>query len=294
MTLPESSNGAATADRDNGASTSAAVADAIAAAEVRDDAGAHRDREAALRDRLAEAADAQIQEFERSSALDNGGAANGDGLVARAVRDRERAAADRAGAATQRAAAARDRVRAARDRQLAASDRAYAAAELAAAGLDDLTGALRRGVGLTAVEREIARAHRTGEPLVLAFVDVDGLKAVNDFHGHVAGDRLLQRAAHLIKDHLRPYDVTVRVGGDEFVCCLYGVTSAGVRPRFRQVRDDLGVGRDAGSVSVGLADLEPGDSLDDLMERADAALLATRGRTDSRSRPVRRSRRPST
>jgi len=288
MSLPDASNGDAAAS--DGADTFAAVANAIAAAEARDYAADQRDREAALRDWLADAADLQIQESEGSSALGNGGPANGDGLAARAARDRERAAADRAGAAAQRAAAARDREHAARDRELAAADRAQAAAERASAGIDDLTGALRRGVGLTAVEREVARAHRTGEQLVLAFVDVDGLKEINDVEGHVAGDRLLQRAAHLITEHLRPYDITVRVGGDEFVCSLYGARSAGVRARFRQVRDDLAVGHDAGSVSVGLAELEPGDSLDDLISRADAALLAARGRESRRSR---RSGRPS-
>ena len=160
-----------------------------ALARARDETGAVRDEEAALRDRLADAADAQVDEHER-----NGGEACGvrSGYVIRAARDRERAAADRAGAATQRAAAARDREFAARDRELAAADRAHAAAEIAAAGVDEMTGALRRGVGLASLRREVARAHRNGEPLVLAFVDVDGLKAVNDTRGHHAGDLLLE------------------------------------------------------------------------------------------------------
>src|SRR5215213_6767825 len=188
-----------------------------ALASSRDRAGSRRDYEAALRDRLAEAADAQISELALSDGLATDMPASRDALVVRVARDRERAAADRAGAAEQRAAAARDREQAAIDRQLAAADREQAAAELAAAGVDDLTGALRRGVGLTAVQREVARAHRTGEPLVVAFIDVDGLKQVNDTRGHLAGDRLLQRVVELIQTHLRPYDVIVRVGGDEFV-----------------------------------------------------------------------------
>jgi diguanylate cyclase (GGDEF)-like protein len=269
-----------------------AVPDTEAEGQMRDRDAAQRDREAVLRDRLADSADTQIEEFERGSASGNGASSNGNGLAVHAARERERAAADRAGASAQRAAAARDREDAARDRQLAAADRATAAAELAAAGVDELTGALRRGVGFIAVQREIARAHRTSEPLVLAFIDVDGLKAVNDFQGHLAGDRLLVRVAGLLRDKLRPYDVTVRVGGDEFVCSLYGVRSADVRGRFRQVREELAIGRDSGSVSVGLADLEPGDSLDDLVGRADAALLAARGRSSSRPRRFRRARRP--
>jgi diguanylate cyclase (GGDEF)-like protein len=260
-----------------------------ALARLRDQRGARRDRDAALRDRLADAADDQIEAFE------HGGNGNGSGrqlaaeaMVIRAARDRERAAVDRASAAAQRAAAARDREEAARDRELAAADRAHAAAELATAGVDDLTGALRRGVGLTSVQREVDRAHRTGEPLVVVFVDVDGLKRVNDTRGHNAGDALLHRTVELIKTHLRPYDITVRVGGDEFVCSLYGVRRAAVDERLALVSADLAAGPGGGSISVGVAELEPGDSLDEVVGRADAALLAKRGMRRSGLRRFRR------
>ena len=83
----------------------------------------------------------------------------------------------------QREAAARDRERAAEDRRLAARDRAAAAGELALEGADYLTGALRRRVGLAAIQRELDRTRRTGERLVVAFVDVNGLKAINDKQG---------------------------------------------------------------------------------------------------------------
>jgi diguanylate cyclase (GGDEF)-like protein len=135
-----------------------------------------------------------------------------------------------------------------------------------------LTGALRRGVGLAAVQRELERAHRTQDRLVVAFVDLDGLKAINDSSGHAAGDRLLERAAKLIMKHLRPYDVVVRVGGDEFVCSLNGIDVDAVRERFRLVSADLATGPDAGSISVGLDELTAGDSVDDVVNRADAAL----------------------
>ena len=242
-------------------------------ARVRDQSGAQRDREATLRDRLADAADVQIEDSEHTG---NDRALKGEAFVVRAARDRERAADDRANAAAQRAAAARDREHASHDRELAAADRAHAAAELATAGIDDLTGALRRGVGLASLEREVARAHRTGERLVVAFIDVDGLKHVNDTRGHGEGDLLLQRAGELIKAHLRPYDVIVRIGGDEFVSSLSGVTRAAVGDRLALVSADLASGPGGGSISVGLADLEPGDSLDEVIGRADAALLATR------------------
>jgi diguanylate cyclase (GGDEF)-like protein len=192
------------------------------------------------------------------------------------------------GAAMQRVAAALDREHAISDRRLAASDREHAAAERSAAGADELTGVLRRGVGLAAVQRAIERAHRTNGPLVLAFVDVDGLKALNDSSGHPAGDRLLRRTAELITTHLRPYDVVVRVGGDEFVCSLHGIGTDAVRERFELVSADLTAAPEAGSISVGLAELKAGDTLDDLVLKADLALLATRGAGSHHSRVWRR------
>jgi diguanylate cyclase (GGDEF)-like protein len=210
---------------------------------------AERDRAAAARDRVAHNHD-----------------------VARGAQDDD----ERHAARGQRFAAARDREHARRDRQLAARDRALAAAERATAGEDDLTGALRRGVGLAAVQRELERAHRTHDRLVVAFVDLDGLKSVNDTFGHAAGDRLLQRVAKLIIGHLRPYDVVARVGGDEFVCSLSGIDADAVRERFRLVSADLATGPDPGAISVGLDERRAGDSVDDLVNRADNALVAAK------------------
>jgi diguanylate cyclase (GGDEF)-like protein len=231
-----------------------------AMARDRDRTSAERDRAAAVRDRVAQS-------------YDDGFAAHNE--------DERRAAAE------QRVAAALDRDHARRDRQLAARDRALAAADSAAAGEDDLTGALRRGVGLAAVQRELERAHRTRDRLVVAFVDVDGLKKVNDSSGHAAGDRLLERAAKLIIKHMRPYDVVARVGGDEFICSLNGIDIDAVRERFGLVSAELATGPDSGSISVGLDERRAGDSVDDVINRADAALVAARNamRADSARRP---------
>jgi diguanylate cyclase (GGDEF)-like protein len=240
-------------DRD---SDSAGMRDAMA--RIRDERATQRDSVAVVRDRLAQAHEDQVHDSDGAPAM-------------------------------QRAAAALDREHALGDRRLAAADREYAAGARTVAGTDDLTGALRRGVGLAAVDRQIERAHRTSGSLVLAFVDVDGLKRVNDSAGHAAGDRVLRRTAESIATHLRPYDVVVRVGGDEFVCSLDGIGTAGVRERFERVSADLAAAPAPSSISVGLAELVDGDSLDDLLLRADLALLATRGAGSRRSRFSRRS-----
>ena len=93
---------------------------------------------------------------------------------------------------------------------------ASAIAEVSAAALTDpLTGVLNRRGFTEAVERELARARRYGRPFVLAYVDVRGLKAVNDTEGHLAGDELLKGVAGLLHDSARADDVVGRLGGDE-------------------------------------------------------------------------------
>ena len=110
-----------------------------------------------------------------------------------------------------------------------------------------------------------------------AYVDVDGLKAVNDEQGHVAGDELLSRVAEGLKHHMRPYDLLVRLGGDEFLCVL-PVSAFAARRRFADLRKDLDLSELKPSVSVGFSELRDDDSPDELVRRADEDLLA-HGRT---------------
>ncbi len=85
---------------------------------------------------------------------------------------------------------------------------------------DPLTGVLNRRGFLDAAERELARARRYEHPFALAYVDVRGLKAVNDTEGHLAGDELLREAAGLLTDSARADDVVGRIGGDELALLL--------------------------------------------------------------------------
>ncbi|MDQ3954015.1 MAG: GGDEF domain-containing protein [Actinomycetota bacterium] len=111
-------------------------------------------------------------------------------------------------------------------------------------------------------------------------MDVDNLKEKNDSLGHVAGDRLLREAVESIRANLRSYDLIVRFGGDEFVCALIEVSMPQTAERFAAVNaklEDL-----EASITVGLAEMRAGDSLADLVERADQALYVNRDHRLSR------------
>ena len=185
-------------------------------------------------------------------------------------------ASDEASAARDTEAASSDRAAAASDRAAAAIDRKMAAQLRTAASLDALTKAYLRGPGHVELEREIVRARRTGQSLVLAFIDVDGLKAVNDTHGHAAGDQLLADVAGALRDQSRDYDVIVRHGGDEFLFALPGMTMDQARERMDVVKAALAASPNQWSISAGLAVLEDDDTLETLIERADDGLRALR------------------
>lgn len=152
--------------------------------------------------------------------------------------------------------------------------------------IDELTGALRRGAGMAALQREIDRSRRIGDRgLVLVFIDVDGLKSVNDRDGHAAGDDLLRNTVAAVRDRLRSYDLVIRYGGDEFLCVLTGTTIAQAQRTARLLRDHVAA-RTAGSISTGLAALADDDTVATLVERADAALYAGRRARGSTEREV--------
>jgi diguanylate cyclase (GGDEF)-like protein len=131
------------------------------------------------------------------------------------------------------------------------------------------------------LQREVDRARRAPEELVVTFVDVDGLKQVNDIDGHLAGDSLLVAVADSLRECLRSYDLIMRFGGDEFVCALPNADVEKVRQRFAEVSNTLEAGPTKGSITVGFAELAKDDSAEDLIRRADADLLAHRERPNA-------------
>jgi diguanylate cyclase (GGDEF)-like protein len=235
------------------------------AAQDRDRTAEDRDRRAEAHDRVSEARDDRADaRDERAEARER--VADGDDTGA---------AADRGGAKRDRQGGASDRTQAADDRHAASADRWFSARERATFAIDQLTGAHRRDVGFVELEREIDRAKRTNQPFALAFVDVDNLKARNDSLGHTAGDQLLRATADSIRAQLRSYDLIIRFGGDEFLCGVIDITVAEAAKRFARVNAELAATQQA-TITVGFAQLEQADDLEDLVARADQALYTER------------------
>lgn len=86
--------------------------------------------------------------------------------------------------------------------------------------IDGLTGAVNKRYFLEALERELGRAFRYARSLSLAMFDIDHFKAVNDRHGHLAGDYVLRELGRLVAKQVRPVDVFARYGGEEFSLVL--------------------------------------------------------------------------
>jgi diguanylate cyclase (GGDEF)-like protein len=260
------------------------------AASERDAIARHRDLVALARDQAADARDLAIAQ--RDAEDDTRSRADRVvQMMSRATEHRKSAAERRvlaaeyrAQAAEDRRAAALDRVQAAEERLRALADRETLAAELSIAETDPLTGARTRAAGLTDLDHEIDRCRRTDSSLVIAYVDVVGLKQLNDTVGHGAGDELLRQAAALFTAHLRSYDLIVRLGGDEFLCAISNMPEADVRRRFSAIAGELAATPDARGIRTGFATLGDDETATDFIGRADAELLRStrqRRRSDS-------------
>jgi diguanylate cyclase (GGDEF)-like protein len=144
---------------------------------------------------------------------------------------------------------------------------------------DALTRVLNRHAFMAALEREAAAAARTGSPLSIAMVDLDHFKAVNDRHGHLAGDAALRHVARMLRRTVRQSDWLARFGGEEFVVLMPGTVlplaeAAAERMRLAacqpgEARTGLATGL---TVSIGVTQLHPGEPIQSTLARADEAL----------------------
>ena len=150
---------------------------------------------------------------------------------------------------------------------------------------DDLTGLLNRRAMLDRMQLEQRRSLRSGSPLLIAQLDIDHFKAVNDTHGHAAGDLVLQSFADTVRRNVRDTDVLARWGGEEFVLLLCDTPAAdavALMERLRQAVQAMQVPVPQGgqpitvTVSIGLARHAPADPLAGTLERADRALYAAK------------------
>ena len=140
---------------------------------------------------------------------------------------------------------------------------------------DPLTGLGNYRRLIAALEGEIMRSQRTERPFALLFLDLDGLKGINDDHGHLVGNHALCRVAHALSVSCRSMDTAARFGGDEFALVMPETREAAARQVARRIEDDLAVDAEqpALSLSAGVAEYpRDGETVEALLGVADHAL----------------------
>jgi diguanylate cyclase (GGDEF)-like protein len=156
---------------------------------------------------------------------------------------------------------------------------------------DSLTGLANYRMMIDRLHAEIARTRRTGHAFVVLFMDLDGLKKINDSQGHVTGNRALLRLAKALKESCRSIDLVARFGGDEFVVVMpeSDEASAGVLERRIEARLAHSTEKPPIRFSSGVA-VHPrdGDSPEDLLKAADGRLYEARRRLRGSDPPTRR------
>ena len=144
---------------------------------------------------------------------------------------------------------------------------------------DPLTGSLNRKGLDEAMERELARASRTGNPLCLALLDIDNFKTINDRLGHTGGDAALVHLTEVTREVMRPQDLLARYGGEEFVLLLPDTTVANAVAAMTRLQRELttrfflqGQEKVLITFSAGVAQLGEGETGADAILRADKSM----------------------
>ncbi len=144
---------------------------------------------------------------------------------------------------------------------------------------DMLTPLFNRRYFLSALHQRLARVERSGDRIVLIFIDVDRLKGINDRYGHAAGDFALVEIATRLTGMMREMDILARIGGDEFGILLDNIALSEGRAKIRRLAaaiEDEPCLYDGHSISLsaafGITTITPGVSAEELLGRADAEM----------------------
>ena len=154
---------------------------------------------------------------------------------------------------------------------------------------DVLTGAYSRRGFIQLAETEVSRAHRMHRDVALLMLDLDRFKMINDHYGHPAGDEVLCKFVDVAKECLRREDLLGRYGGEEFMILLPDtspiaarVVAERIRVAISATRLKLGTRNVRFTVSVGIASVSDGVSLDQLLKSADGAVYLAKSRGRNR------------
>jgi diguanylate cyclase (GGDEF)-like protein len=143
---------------------------------------------------------------------------------------------------------------------------------------DELTDLANRRRFMEALQHEVSRSTRFGQPLALVLFDLDHFKRINDRFGHQAGDEVLRATADVIRGRIRETDMAARIGGEEFAVIVAGTGAEGAAAVAESLRRDLSETVSVGSrprsvtASFGVAELVRGASGEELVAAADRAL----------------------
>jgi len=155
-------------------------------------------------------------------------------------------------------------------------------AEIVAISLTDpLTGVGNRRRLEQALPLEITRSERTGHKLSAFMADLDHFKRINDTYGHEAGDNVLAAFGRILVKNIRPTDIAARFGGEEFVVMMPHTVLAQGAATAERLRETLASSRieplhEPVTASIGVAELAPGESGEELLQRIDKALYAAK------------------
>jgi len=162
-----------------------------------------------------------------------------------------------------------------------------------AASLDPLTQIANRGTFDRTLTRWVARSRQTEQPFVLALLDIDNFKHVNDRYGHLVGDRVLLAAARTLSSQTRAGDLVARYGGEEFAVLMAGATLKQAEPRLVDVLRTIASNvyefehqgraeRLSYTLSGGATESVPADNAESVIKRSDEGLYEAKRRGKNR------------